>query len=202
MAIQDSDPERRNLVVASLAFITFFFAGGSFPESSIRLQVINADFSKPEILSYIAWCTFCWFIYRYWLTHRGDFVLGFSSDFNEWRNKYYITNYVNNHFNQEMHPNESSQEYHAAGMGWSGGSVMITCNFANISRDINGKLRSTGSIRGKSAKKTEYIKLTNLKGWILAARATGSCILTKPSFSNYVVPYILAIIAIFGAICC
>jgi hypothetical protein len=200
MAIQDPDPERRNLVVISIAFIAYFYAGGCFPESSVRLQVINANFSKPEILGYIAWCAFCWFIYRYWLTHRGSFVTGFSNDFNEWHTKHYITEYVNNYFDQQMRPNVTVPEYHAAGIGWKSWHVVITCNFARISRDREGNVRSIGRVSGKDDKPVEYIKLTNTKEWLLAIRASAGCILKKPSFSNYVVPYILAITALFGAL--
>lgn len=200
MVIHDSDPERRNLVVASLAFIIFFYAGGSFPESSVRLQVINANFTKPEVLSYIAWCIFGWFIYRYWLTHRGNFASGFANELNEWRIKRYITNYINKYFGQELRPNVSTSEYLATSMGWSSGKVVVTCSYQSVRRDINGKVSVVSSQSDNNGKPTKYIKLTSLKGWVLATRATFGCILSKPSFSNYLVPYILAVIAIVGAI--
>jgi hypothetical protein len=67
MAIQDSNPERRNLLVLSLCFIVFFLGGGAFSKGEVRLQVITVTFSRPEILSLIIWLLLFWFLYRYWV---------------------------------------------------------------------------------------------------------------------------------------
>lgn len=199
MAIQDTDPERRNLIVTSLAFIAYFYAGGSFPETSIRLQVVNADFSKPEVLGNIAWAVFAWFIYRYWLTHRRSFVSHFGSEFTEWQNKHYITKFVNRHFDQEIFPNETTEEYRAVGIIWKNWRVILTCDYKRNKRDGRGNLMSSATVAGNQ-KDTEYIELTTAKGWVIAIRATMGCILTRPSFSNYAVPYIMAAIALYGAL--
>lgn len=66
MAIQESDPARRNLYVVSLAFIVYALAGGSFEKDEIRLQVINMHFSNPHVLGLFAWIALFWFLFRYW----------------------------------------------------------------------------------------------------------------------------------------
>jgi len=199
MPMQDSDPERRNLMVTSIAFIAYFYAGGSFPESNVRLQVINAEFSQPEILALIAWSTFCWFIYRYWVTHRGNFIASFSNEFTEIREKLYIINFLNKELKQTLHINEPNNEYYASNLRWVGGSVVATCNYASITRNPEGKIVSSSSGGGIHNRAPKYIKFKGIKGWFLVFRATLSCIIKQPSFSNYVVPYFLSFLAILGA---
>jgi len=66
MAISDSNPERRNLVLASIAFVIYYAAGGSFSDENIRVLVVNITFSKPEVLGFFAWGMLAWFALRYW----------------------------------------------------------------------------------------------------------------------------------------
>ena len=201
MALHDSDPERRNLVIASIAFIAYFYAGGSFPEATIRLQVINAVFLKPEVLQLILWVMYLWFIYRYWVTHRGSFRSEFSSELSEWKGRKYITKFVNQHFKQEMRINTTTKEYYAIGLSWVDLHVSVTCKFAKVTRDNNGNV--TGSSSGGNMDETnppQSIQLNGLKGWSLALRPLIGCIVKKPSFSGYVVPYLLVIITLFGAV--
>jgi len=198
MVVQDSNPERRNLVVTSIAFIAYFFAGGSFPETSVRLQVINAEFSDPWVLSIIAWTIYIWFIYRYWVTHRGAFAKAFCVDFNKWHTQRYITNYLNQHFDQKVQPNIPTAEYMADGMRWKGWRVIITCNYRLVRRDINGMISATGG-QIDEQKPQQDIQLVGLKGWFLAIMATIDCLFRNPSFSGYVVPYILVIVTLAGA---
>ncbi len=41
MQIQDSSPERRNLIILSISIIVFYLAGGELIDNSVRLQVVN-----------------------------------------------------------------------------------------------------------------------------------------------------------------
>lgn len=80
MALQDSNPERRNLLVLALSIIVFFLAGGEFTDSTVRLQVINVQFSNPEVLTYFVWGLLVWFLFRYWLIHQGEWKKEFYSE--------------------------------------------------------------------------------------------------------------------------
>ena len=71
MAIQDSDPERRNLVITSLSFIVFYLAGGHIPENTLKLQIVNITFNNTHVLIITAWLMLAWFAIRYWQTHKG-----------------------------------------------------------------------------------------------------------------------------------
>lgn len=199
MSIQDSDPERRNLVVSSMAFIAYFYAGGGFADTTLRLQVINADFSRPEILGVIAWLMYFWFIYRYWVTHRGAFARAFTTEFSEWRTRPYITDYINRYFGQVLQPDTSTPEYHAGGMAWRGYCVEIMCTHAMVTRDGSGNVMRIAGIGNGQEHPPQYLQLTSLKGWMLGLRASISCMLKKPSFSGYIAPYVLVIVTFAGA---
>ncbi|WP_417521897.1 hypothetical protein [Marinobacter sp.] len=66
MPISDSSPERRNLVVVSVAFILFYLAEGSVSGNSLRLFFVNIEFNEPVVLAYGAWVFLFWFGLRFW----------------------------------------------------------------------------------------------------------------------------------------
>jgi len=72
MAIHDNNPERRNLVVTSLAFIMFYLGDGSINDDAIKIQLINITFNNPEFLRITAWIMLFWFALRYWQTHQNS----------------------------------------------------------------------------------------------------------------------------------
>lgn len=80
MAISDTNPERRNLTLTSLAFILYFVAGGEFNDSVIKIVVVNLSFSKPHILAWFAWTLLCWFALRFWQKNGFMFLSSLLSD--------------------------------------------------------------------------------------------------------------------------
>ncbi|MBT3017314.1 MAG: hypothetical protein KME63_16360 [Candidatus Thiodiazotropha sp. (ex Clathrolucina costata)] len=198
MAIQDSNAERRNLTVTSIAFIAYFYAGGSFPDTSVKLQVINAEFSQPEMLAVIAWGMLVWFIYRYWQAHGGSFVNDFRSEFNEWKSRQYIKKYVASRIGCDL-ATDKVEGYYVTSIFWKNWYVSTSCVYAtNIGRRSDGTIQSYS--QGPSEKQIPEIKFTNLNGWVLALRSTMECAFKYPSFSNYIVPYILALLAVCGGL--
>lgn len=79
MPISDSNPERRNLTLASIAFILFFSAGGTLSDDNVRLVVVNATFTKPYVISVFCWALLLWFAIRFWQKNH----LSFFSSMNE-----------------------------------------------------------------------------------------------------------------------
>lgn len=201
MAIQDSDPERRNLTVISLAFVAYFYAAGSFPSSEVKLHVVNATFGRPWVLGVIAWIAFFWFLYRYWLTHRDQFYSQFNSEFAEWGKKPYVRKYTEDKLGIKLVPikaeNQVGEEgWIASGAKWSGGHVSIDVAQANsISRGSDGFIQ--GSHR-RNDHRREQVLLTGFRGWVLALRASAACAFKNRSFSEYVAPYLLATVALAG----
>ncbi len=134
----DTNAARRNLVVISLAFIVYFFAGGSFTDTTVRLQVINAEFSKPIVLVFIAWTIFFWFLYRYWLTHKGSFSREFNKEFSPWHLKSYLYEYL---ASKTLGSGDDSDAYFPKAIKWQHGCVVLeTEYYVDIERDKNGKI--------------------------------------------------------------
>lgn len=198
MAIQDNDPERRNLTVTAMAFIAYYYAGGSFSDSTVTLQVISADFSKPEVLAFLAWAALIWFIYRYWQSHRGTFSGGFSTEFDQWRSKKYIHNYAARQLGKEL-VEDKEEGYHVRSLHWERGAALITLIYAaNVKRNEHGKIQSYSTTG--DTKDIKIIPMKGLGGRFLSLRATFECWFEHPSFSQYLVPYILAVLAVLGGI--
>ncbi|WP_309046012.1 hypothetical protein [Marinobacter sediminicola] len=197
MAFQDSNPERRNLSITSLAFIVYFFAGGRFEESKVTLNVINANFERPFILAAIAWLALFWFIYRYWLVHSGDFSSNFTREFSAWSNKPCFRKFAERKMGKEF-PIDKEEGYHIANVNWKKGRVVLGWVYAsNITRDEQQKIVSYSQSRDSE---NGDLCITGFRGWLIAIRETAKCCLINRSFSEYLVPYLLAALAIIGGI--
>lgn len=198
MAVQDSDPERRNLMVVSMAFIVYFYAGGNFPESEVRLQVINANFSNPQVLGIIAWVLLFWFLYRYWQKHSGSFSEGFKSEIHSCYTREYFSKYVSKKTGYSIIKDED-EGFHIHGMKREDGIIGIQyCYVSNVRRD-----EKTGGISSWSNQKDAargVVYLDDAWGRILNIRVNIECCVLHPSFANYVVPYIVFSLALLGPI--
>ncbi|MES2674101.1 MAG: hypothetical protein V4660_07665 [Pseudomonadota bacterium] len=75
MPIEDSNPERRNLVVLSMAIIAFYVGGCEIPASGeIELPLVKLTFTDAYHLAWLVWITLAWFLFRYWITERHKIV--------------------------------------------------------------------------------------------------------------------------------
>jgi hypothetical protein len=196
MAIQDSDPERRNLLVTSLAFIVFFYAGGSFPENEVRLQVINASFSDPKVLCVIAWVLLFWFLYRYWQTHSSSFSDGFENEIRRYHGKVYFLKYVSKKIGKPM-IEDKEEGYHVEGMIREKGKIGIRYSYASSV----GREKKTGQITSWSNRKEDdkgVVYLDDFIGHLLRLRAYIECCFWHPSFASYIIPYFVFLLALFG----
>jgi hypothetical protein len=72
--IQDTNPERRNLVVLSLAIIIFYLADGSVVGDDLRFLIANIKFNKPDVIAIFIWAALGWFFLRYWQVNRGKYL--------------------------------------------------------------------------------------------------------------------------------
>lgn len=197
MAFQDANPERRNLSLTSLAFIVYFYAGGRFDESEVTLSVINASFDRPLVLAVIAWLALFWFIYRYWLVHSGDFSSNFTREFSTWSNEPCFRKFAERKEGKRF-PEDQEEGYHVANVRWARGRVVLDWIYASdIKRDEQGKI---GSFSRMPDAEDGELNVTGLRGWFIAIRETAKCCLINRSFSEYLVPYLLAAMAILGAV--
>ncbi len=70
MAIEDSNPERRNLTVLSSAIIIYYLGEGKIQENTLTLEIVNVVFSNTEMLTIIVWVMLGWFTFRYLIENR------------------------------------------------------------------------------------------------------------------------------------
>ncbi|HTF97062.1 MAG TPA: hypothetical protein VL995_13070 [Cellvibrio sp.] len=84
MTIEDSNPERRNLVVLSAGIIIYYLAGGTIEDKQLTLEIVNIQFTKMWVLQLSVWVMLSWFLFRYWIESANIIVNEF---FNSCHNK-------------------------------------------------------------------------------------------------------------------
>lgn len=197
MAIQDSDPERRNLVVTSLAFIAYFYAGGSFQDNSIRVQVVNLNFSNTTFLGGMAWILLFWFLYRYWLTHKNKFVEGFKSEYPAYFHKKRSIAFVERNSGKTFIKPFETEGYCFNRFKIEDGVPTLKYSYTtDIQWDEKNEKITQRSV--KNGAERGEVKLNNLRGYLLMLRNAIVCCIDSPSFSSYLVPYILFLMALAG----
>ena len=65
----EGQPERRNVIVTSLAVIVYFLADGHF-DSGLKIAIINIKFYDETALIIFFWVMFLWFGLRYWQVNK------------------------------------------------------------------------------------------------------------------------------------
>ena len=70
MTYSDSNPERRNLTILSLAIIIFYLAEGKLVGSNLNFTLVNIRFEDKGMLIIIVWSMLFWFLFRYAVTNR------------------------------------------------------------------------------------------------------------------------------------
>ena len=197
MAIQDSIPERRNLLLISLCFIIFFLGGGSFPKDEIRLLVISVCFSRPEVLGIIVWLVFFWFLYRYWVVHRHLFLSEYREEINKLRDKPFFRKFIERTIGRSLALNVAGSKPNETGMvvewlRWHEGCLKASVMEIRLSRGELGIISARGPVEGGLS---ETISLKGFVGRFVTLRLAVECIVEQPSFSSYIVPYLVPLFA-------
>ena len=198
MAFQDSNPERRNLVVTSVAFIAYYYGGGELANNSISLPVVSIRFANTGFIAAMAWAALFWFLYRYWLLHSGEFVKNFASEVYSYHDKPYIERYAAKRTGRRYagDKDDSEEGVRLRSLVWGGGCLRAPYSYiTNIRRNKN-----TGAVESYTSATQGEIRFTDLHGWLIALVVTASCFFRKPSFSNYLMPYLVFVVAVFGLI--
>lgn len=213
MAIQDTDAERRNLSVTSIAFIAYF-AGGGFVDGAINLGVINATFSKPKVLAVMAWVILLWFFYRYWVTHKKAFSKAYWSEINELKNHSIIRRYVNQNLPQDSKllplinkepNNDEDKGFVVDSMKKVDKAVVVVVDHADkVERSATGEISSYHMPKGLklvTAKQRgdifqEIIEFNDLSGKLVLICINAIYCFNFRSFSDYIVPYVLFLLVL------
>jgi len=202
MAIEDPNPERRNLVVTSLAFIAYYYGGGAFENHEVELHVISVTFKNFSFLAAMAWCGLFWFAYRYRLLNSREFRNHFRKEISLYHSHTSVLDYVSKKTSEPFfRPGEKQKiaSNHISTLSWKGWYLMADYVFsASISRNPDGTLGSFtgGGVGGQAG----TVVFEGRRGWITAIRVICECYYTHPSFSSYAVPYLLFFAALFGPV--
>lgn len=198
MALQDSNPERRNLLLISLLFITFYLGGGAFPKNEIRLQVISVTFSNPEVLFHLVWGLFFWFLYRYWVVHKNSFREEIKNEISSYQKKEFVIKELEGKvgctFIRTI--NESKRDEKEVGCTinrfyWNKTIISAAVIQNEVSRNNYGQVQSTRRLLGRDKinGRFDLDKITSYKVCFL-------CALENPSSSSYIFPYLFSLLAI------
>lgn len=189
--VEDSSPERRNLVVSSMGFIAYYYGHGFFRENEISIQAINLHFKSPVIIGVMAWAAFFWFLLRYWQVTRGLYMRQFKLELNEFKDYGFVIAYVEKSLNMESERDGGFRLYAPHFDGW-----VMKIPYAIISNPHYGV---DGEIVGFIPAEDGEVPLVGFNGALLSSRIVATCILKHRSFTEYAVPYILAYVALLGA---
>jgi hypothetical protein len=202
MAIQDSNPERRNLLVVSTAFIAFYIGGGSFPSDRVTLQVVTISFSRPDALGIFLWGMFGWFLYRYWVVHRSRFIKEFASEINEFRERPFVREHIQRETGKSLaalvgDPQQRERGFEIEWLRLYAGRIVALVIEKKLNRNEEGVIAGRGRLDDG---KRITVPFTGVRGFWIAIRLLIQCVLERPSFSSYMAPYGVAFAAIVLAI--
>ncbi|EPE6127649.1 hypothetical protein HYO25_22160 [Vibrio parahaemolyticus] len=199
MAIQDSNAERRNLIMISMSLIVFFYSGGTFTDETIRLQVVNVHFSRPLVLAIIVWTVFFWSLYRYWLIHNGEFSSKFMAEIRQMRNDNVIVKYIGKKQGIKFIEYPQSDGYVIDTIVFENGVLVPEVAMArNVSWSNDRSLQSYSF--DKNLDFDRFTRFNSARGLSAQTLLLIKCAFSKKSFSEYLAPYLLALLAILGPI--
>ena len=195
MSIEDTNPERRNLRIASLAFIAYFYGGGQLPDNTISLQIVELIFSRPAVLAVLAWILLFWFAYRYWVVNRNKFSEGYSKEIET----YYTTEEIQRFLRKSKGIEfaiAGSEGYYVASANLKSKKPVLRYVYAKGAQVLDdGSIHSFHSVQDD---KSGTVELSDFGGYLFRLRLMTICILGRPSFSSYLVPYLVFITAVLG----
>ena len=202
MAIEDSNPERRNLVGASLAFIAYFYGGGVFTDGAVTLHVVSIKFAHTGFLTALAWAALFWFFYRYWLLHSGSFRKGFSSEIYDLRlsrtTARHLQRATGYKFLLAMEEDKPRTGWNVDDVRWRGGCLRARYLCAEqVQWGRNGAVETYAYAEPTRTKAIEYA-FSSLTGWWFSLSQSALILFKRRSFSDYLVPYLLFVAALLG----
>lgn len=195
MAMQDNDPERRNLLVTSICVALYYMAGGAIEGPTVRLQVINVTFERPEILALAIWVALIWFAYRYWVTHRGSIRRGLEAEISWLSNDWILKSYVGRQRGEPVvSDGENGQHISHIGIERSGMAAVV--RVANdVRRDgTTGRIKSAKG--GLDHANRSRVPLRGYIGRLVSVWLLLRCFQAYPTFSSYVVPWLFFALAV------
>lgn len=194
MAIEDSNPERRNLVVLSMAIIAFYVGGCEIPPTGeIELPLIKLKFTDAYHLAWLVWIMLCWFLFRYWVAHHHMIEDLINQELHEKR--YGLSLFTRTiKWRLKIPPNVSAGNVHF--VRYAHGNTSHLCLVDPIDPDDPQEYDESD--------RRHAIQPSVRDGFRLRLILLVACVklfFTYPSLTAYYIPYILALTAIALGLC-
>ena len=193
--LHDGLAERRNLMVTSLLFIAYFYGEGVIRGDSLKFPMVNVEFTHTGFLVFFAYSLFIWFIYRYWLAARGLFKTDFRKQYlknsktKSYLRKYAGTQYVLTKFSPAVPSDEVKNMVIT--------TELVQIRYPHTGISFNFLVHVTKNDQLVSSTSSTPIEI---RGKWIRLRLVLSAITIQSAFTDYVIPYILAIVALLGFI--
>ena len=189
MPIEDSLPERRNLIVTSLCFIIYVIAGGTIKDNEVTLQVVNVVFTRTWVLACFAWILLFWFALRYHLSvkvkYKSAFVTDLKSVTSHWVTKTFLEFKLKRKYNQpDGYIIDNIQPVRSNPISF--GTKLVE----------RGTVDPNGRLRGHIEKETKVIPTNSFAGILYLFVISIILLFQRPSIRDFVVPYIIFWLAV------
>lgn len=191
MPVEDNNAERRNLIVTSLCFIVFFLGEGSFVDNTVTLQVVNVSFCNTKVLAVIAWLMLFWFALRYWQINHGKFITSFKQDIDIRRHSYFVIMYAELKLKMK---HRKQGGFLIKSLKLNGSECTIT--YGTIP-ETSGSVNEKGILVNFSSINNKTLAITGLFKLPILIVISLHLAVTRVSFGNHVLPYILFLLSVF-----
>ncbi|CAA6816485.1 MAG: Unknown protein [uncultured Sulfurovum sp.] len=94
MVMNESIPEKRNLMIFSLIIIVFIFSGGEFLDNTIKISPFNIKLDNSKFLAIMLWLVFIYINYRFYVKCTPIFFENYHSDLLDAINDKNLHNFV------------------------------------------------------------------------------------------------------------
>lgn len=183
MNIEDSSPERKNLIICSLGFILFFYGDAEIIDQTIKLPILNVEFNNMGFLCFFVWGALFWFLYRYTLTNKLDFIRKIKHEFLLCRSDPRLIEYLKDQIQTKHGPINNLQ---TQSLLWSSLNIVVPVSFTKLN---------------PNRQRNERIHLFDtMEGTLIGTRLTIYSLISNETLSQAIVPYFLAIAAITSPI--
>jgi len=183
MPAADKNPERRNLMMTSLAFIVFYLGDARPIENEIRLMFINLHFSDAQALIYMAYTMWGWFFWRYWIQNKGSVFGNLRNDVSAAANEKprTLAGYVSR--DTELVFQSSTP----------GGFVVKALNWKNTRFGLPKRWAVVARVytNYEKAWQDREIPLVGFSGKVVLFKLYMAAIFTRDSFGALLIPYLL-----------
>jgi len=189
LSMSDGNPERRNLVLLSVAIILFHLADGGFIDKKLKLPFINIQFDNFEILGSFIWILLFWFLLRYWQTTKGNFTTEFRSELSDVSSKSFIMMmYIK--FKRNLHYKKINGYESIYLQPVSESNYKIVLSNKILEGEIK-KGKVTKVTKKVAFEEKESILLNNFIGKTILLLTKIETAIVRPSFNAYIMPYII-----------